>query len=339
MKLTYLQLASHLNQSLASIYLLSGDELLLKQEAIYAIRKAAKLAGFCERIRLTKDAGFEWEQLYLSLYSLSLFAEKRLLELDLRDTTPNQTASAVLKEYALQPNAENILLIDMGKIDDKIAKSAWYRALEKSGIVITIWPIPREQFPQWIIQRAKRYKLSLQQDGAYLISDYVEGNLVAAAQVIEKLYLLAAQAEISLDMIQSILADESRFTIFDFIDSFIALDASRTLHILESLRMNGTDPTLILWGITRELRMLATLSQDIKQGQSCEMLFQKHRIFSRRQPLVRQFLNRIPLKDCFHGISLAGEMDKLIKGAIPGNIWHSLQLFCVRFNLPSGKRV
>jgi len=336
MKLTYFQLEPHLNKTLSSVYLVSGDELFLKNEAINLIRKTAKRAGFHERIRLSPETGFAWEQLYPLLYSPSLLAEKRLLELDFRDTTPNNTASAILKEYSSQPSTDNVLLVDIGKVNDKIAKSAWYRSLEKIGIVITIWPIPHEQLPPWIIQRAKKYKLSLQQDAAQLLADYVEGNLIAAAQAIEKIYLLTHRKEeiqpsIDVEIVQSILADESRFTIFDFTDSLIASDPSRTLHILESLRLDGTEPILILWSITRELRLMATLSQEIKQGEKHELLFQKHRIFSRRQAAVRCFLNRYNTFDCWHALLKTAEIDRLIKGATAGNIWNNLQLFCLRF--------
>lgn len=336
MKLTYSQLESHLNKSLSSIYLVSGDELLLKNEAIHLIRKTAKQAGFQERIRLSSETVSTGDELYPLLYSPSLLAEKRLLEFDFRDTTPNKTASTILKEYAHQPSPDNLLLLDIGKIDDKIAKSAWYRALEKTGVVITIWPIAREQLPSWLIERARKYKLSLQPNAAQLLADYVEGNLVAAAQAIEKIYLLTIRSAkenlptINIEVVQAVLADESRFTIFDLTDSFLAGDASRTLHILEGLRKEGTEPVLILWSICRELRLMAMLSQEIRQGEKYETLFQKHRIFSRRQPAVRRFLNRFNTEDCCHALLKAADIDLLIKGALTGDIWDNLQLFCLR---------
>lgn len=330
MKLTYFQLEPHLSKKLSAAYIISGEELLLKQDASHLIRKAAKNAGFNERIHLTPESGFDWEQLYSLLYSTSLFAEKRLIELDFREITPPKTAGIILQEYAKNPSPNNLLVIDIGKIDDKIAKSAWYSALEKVGMVITIWPIPREQLPQWIIQRAKKYKLNINQDAANLLSDYIEGNLVAAAQAIEKLYLLKPSQSIDIDLINTILTDESRFTIFDFIENLIAGNKSRSLHILDTLKTEGTEPVLILWGITRELRLLAELAQQFKQGLTFETIFQKYRIFARRQPAIRHFLTKTSVADSWHLLTLAANLDKVIKGAIPGNAWESLQLFCLR---------
>lgn len=330
MKLTYFQLEPHLAKQLATVYIVSGDELLLKQDAIHLIRKAAKLAGCSERIRFTPEAGLDGEQLYTELYSTSLLAEKRLLELDFRDSTPNKTASTILQEYAKNPSPDNVLLIDIGKIDDKIAKSAWYKALEKTGIVIAIWPIPREQLPQWINNRAKKYKLQINHDAVNLLADYVEGNLIAAQQTIEKMYLLQPQTPIDIALIKMILTDESRFTIFDFIENLIAGEASRALHILENLHAEGTEPVLILWGITRELRLLANLAQQRKSGETYENIFQKQRIFSRRQAAVRRFLTRFTAEDCWQHLMHAAEIDHIIKGATPGNVWDGLQLFCLR---------
>lgn len=330
MKLTYFQLEPHLAKNLASLYIVSGDELFLKQEAISLIRKAGKLAGFTERTRLTPVAGFDWDSLYTLLHARSLLAEKQIIELDFRDITPNKTASQILQDYAKNLSNDQLVIIDLSKVDDKIAKSAWYKALEKVGMVVTIWPLPREQLPGWILQRTKKYKLQMSADAANLLADFVEGNLIAAAQTIEKIYLLKPEGVVDIDLIKAILTDESRFTIFDFIEHIIGKDIARTLHILESLKADGTEPTLILWGITRELRLLADLAEQRKRGETFETLFQKHRIFSRRQTAIRQFLTRFSADDCCRFLTHAAETDRIIKGIAPGGVWDHLQLFCLR---------
>jgi DNA polymerase-3 subunit delta len=330
MKLTYFQLETHLTKSLATIYIVSGDEILLKQDACTMIRKAAKSNGHNEQIRITTETGFDWDQLYPLLHSTSLFNEKQLIELNFSDSTPPKAAGAILQEYAKQPTPSTILLINVGKIDDKISRSAWYTALEKAGMHIAIWPIPREQLPQWIMQRAKRYKLDLKLDAANVLAEYFEGNLVAAAQAVEKIYLLKPTQAIDTDFISSVLTDESRYNLFEFIDCLIAGNLSRTLHILNSLKNDGTEPVLILWAITRELRLLADMALQLKQGKSPDEAFQKHRIFAKRQPAIRRFLNKVSPENCWQHLHHATQVDKIIKGASPGNTWDALQMLCLR---------
>ena len=141
MKLTPAQLDAHLTKNLAPVYLIGGEEIILKQDTCNAIRQAAKQAGFTERQRLTPDSGLTPDQLYTTLYARSLLAEKRLLEFDFTNAAPNKAASTVLQDYASNLVSDNVLLIHLAKIDDKITKSAWYKALEKIGVVRTLWPI------------------------------------------------------------------------------------------------------------------------------------------------------------------------------------------------------
>lgn len=332
MKLTIFQLEAQLNKQQLPIYLLHGDEWLIKHDNANLIRKAANKAGFLEHIRVTPENGYDWEDFYTLLYSNSLFASKRLIDLDFRDNTPNKEAIATLSDYAKSPINDIVLLIQTAKLDDKATKSSWYKALETIGAVLPIWPMSREQMPQWLIQRAKKYKLQLNPAAAQLLTDYVEGNLSAAAQIIEKAFLLKPEHEITTDLLQQILTDESRFSVFDLVDAMVSAQASRALHILQTLQADGIDPVLVLWGLTREFRIMAELAQSSKQGIPLETTLQKHRIFPKRQAAVRRFVTRHTAEECQHYLLAAAKIDANLKGAEAGDPWQSLQLLCLRAN-------
>lgn len=341
MKLTYFQLETHLAKqprtevgiTLAPIYIVCGEELLLKQDAIQLIRKKAQQQGFNERVKLSSEESKDAEQLYTLLHSNSLLADKQLVELDFRHAAPSKMMGQILQEYSECPSSNHVLLIDMGKPDDKISRSAWYKSLDKIGMIITLWPLPREQLPQWISQRAKKYKLTIDPEATNLLADYAEGNLGAAAQALEKLYLHpnASQSVVDASLVKTILTDESRYSIFDFVENLIAGRPARTLHILQSLRQEGAEPTLVLWAITRELRLLADLATQIQQGVAIDSLWQKYRIFFRRQAAIKKFLMHFSSKDCLHHLTAAADIDSVIKGAISGNSWEKLADFCLRF--------
>lgn len=331
MKMMPRELELQLKQSkLANAYLLAGEEIILKDEAKTALRAAAKRAGFTERVRIAPEAGFDWDILYTELFAPSLMAERRIVELDFREQLPNKTATPVLQAFAEKPASDVLLIIDLPKLDDKINRSAWFKALDKIAPCITYWPIAREQLPQWISDRAKQKKLALTSDAARLLSDYVEGNLGAGAQLIEKLELLNPPTPINGEAVLTLLADESRFTVFDVAESMIAGDTKRALHQLQQLKADGTESLLVLWAITRELRLLNTLCSARAKGAAYEQLFQQHRIFARRQKAVRRFLERFQQHHCQEFLASALQIDRQIKGIAAGNPWEGLALFCCR---------
>lgn len=332
MKLTYFQLEQQISKQLAPAYIIGGDELLARQDAATLVRKAAKTAGFTERVKLAPEAGFDWEQLYSLLNSGSLLSDKRIIELDFSTALPNKAAAPILCDYAERHSPDVLLLITTGKIDDKLSKTAWFKALDKIGVSVAIWPVTRDQLPQWINARAKKYKLQIQPDAVNLLADFVEGNLAAAAQAIEKLYLLRSETAIDCAMVETALTDESSFNVFDLVEHSLAGDKARTLHILDNLKNDGTEATLVLWSLTRELRLLADMTREQKEGKTLEYLFQKYRIFTKRQPAMRRAINRTTPEKCWQQLNYAAHVDTLIKGAAPGNAWNALQMLCLRLS-------
>jgi len=320
MKLALAQLEAHLSKPLHSIYIIASDELLLVQEAADLIRHAASLAGFTERTLISVDPGSDWgKSLYSNTHSLSLFAEKRFVELNLHNAKFNATTTKSLQEYAQNPPSDTLLLIRTNKIDSKTEKSAWFQALEKKSIFLSLWPIPALQLPQWIMQRAKKLGLSITKQTAELIAQQTEGNLLAASQEIEKLSLLASTSDIE------ITTDNAHFDVFDLVDSVITSNHSRSLRILKNLAAEDTEPTLVLWALTREFRTMTEMFYQIKQGATIASLLSKFHIYEKRQAMVRHFLQKQSLQKCLDLLLNASQIDHIIKGASPGNVWDELE--------------
>lgn len=326
MKLPYQQLTQHLAKSLAPIYLVSGDELLLVQETVDFIRAAAQKAGFSERTRIPVEAGSDWAKLlYANAHSMSLFAEQRILELDLRGVKLNQANSEILTNYAENPAEQTLLIIQTGKLDQKTEQTRWYKSIDKKGIAIPIWPVTTEQLPQWIIQRAKKANLTLTNQAAGWLAERVEGNLFAAAQEIEKLALLQPNGIVDEDILEKQVMNHARFDIFNLVDSFLLGNSKRSLLILNNLFDEDTEPTLIMWAITRELRSMAELLKQVKQGAALSSLFSQFRIWEKRQPPVRAFLKRATPSQCWDWLLHAAKIDRIIKGAEIGKVQDELE--------------
>ena len=233
MKLSPAQLGKHLQGTLAPIYVVCGDEHLLCQEACDAIRAATRAQGFSERQVFHVETGFDWGQLIEAGASLSLFAEKRLIELRIPNGKPGDKGAAALLDYLARPAEDTVLLISLPKLDGSTQKTKWAKALidGKDVQFLQIWPVDAAQLPQWIRQRLAQAGLSADQEAVELIAARVEGNLLAAAQEIEKLKLLADAGQISADTVQAAVADSARYDVFGLIDAALHGQAAHALHV------------------------------------------------------------------------------------------------------------
>ncbi|GLK91842.1 DNA polymerase III subunit delta [Pseudomonas turukhanskensis] len=325
MKLAPAQLAKHLQSSLAPVYAISGDDPLLCQEAADAIRAATRSQGFPERQVFNADASFDWGTLLQAGNSLSLFAEKRVLELRIPNGKPGDKGTAALLEYLARPPEDTLLLISLPKLDGSTQKTKWAKAVidGPNAQFVQIWPVEVHQLPQWIRQRMSQAGMTATQEAVDLIAARVEGNLLAAAQEIEKLKLLAEGNQIDAGTVQAAVADSARYDVFGLIDAALNGEATHALRTLEGLRGEGVDSTVVLWALARELRLLANIAQQYGQGIPLEKAFSQARppVWDKRRPLVSKALQRHPAARWNKMLQDAQRIDAQIKGQAAGDPW------------------
>lgn len=345
MKISPAQLAKQLKGQLAPVYVVSGDDPLLCQEAADAIRRTARAQGFGERQVFNAEAGFDWGLLYEAGASLSLFAEKRLLELRIPNGKPGDKGAAAILEYLRRPAEDSLLLISLPRLDASGQKSKWAKALLDGPQVqfVQIWPVDAQHLPQWIRQRLAQAGLSASQEAVELIAARVEGNLLAAAQEVEKLKLLAESNQLDVDTVQAAVADSARFDVFGLIDCALRGEAAHALRMLDGLRGEGVETPVILWALARELRLLAGLAQQYGQGVPLERAFAQARppVWEKRRPLLAKALQRHPSGRWNELLLEAQQIDAQIKGQAEGDPWNGLAQLALgiagqRLPLPSG---
>lgn len=329
MKLKPEQLAEQLKRGLAPVYWLSGDEPLLLQECADAIRHLAHKNGFSEREIFHADKDLNWDLLLESANSLSLFAEKKILDVRLSTGKLSADGAEALGTFYKMAPADLLLLISSPKIDKNSQKSAWYKALDKHGTHIEIWPITAQQLPGWIMARLKQQGLRAHPDVGRLLAERVEGNLLAAAQEIEKLKLLSNSSDITLDMITTV-SDHARYDVFILVDSILMGDIKRVVKILSGLRAEGVEPSIVLWALCRELRQLITIAHEVNQGGSIDGICQKMYVFSKHIPLIKQALKRQSASQLEAILQIGSTVDKSIKGLHSANPWDELSTMSLR---------
>ena len=318
------QLNAQLKKGLAPVYFVSGDEPLLVQEACDAIRAAARQAGCSEREVHHVETGFDWQGFLQAGDAMSLFADRKLIELRLPTGKPGDKGSKALQAYADRPSEDNILLIISGKLEGSQRNTKWYKALDKAGATVTIWPMDVRQLPGWAMRRMKDKGLQPSQDAVALLVERVEGNLLACAQEIEKLLLLHGEGKIDVDQVAASVADSSRFDIYKLVDGALQGDAARTSRIINGLKGEGVEPVLVLWALSREIRAMESMAFGISQGANLGQVLAKHRVWDKRKPLVQSGLKRHPLPAWQAMLKRCAEVDGMIKGGRPGNVWDEL---------------
>jgi DNA polymerase III subunit delta len=312
------QLQAALARGLASTYLISGDEPLSVGESADAVRAAARKAGYADRTVFFIDRGFAWDDLRHATRALSLFSERRLFELRMPSGKPDKGAP-VLLDIAEQPPPDVMCLIITDKLDRKASEAPWVRAVERQGVWIPIWPVNTASLPAWLHHRARGLNLSLDPDAAQLIVERVEGNLLAAKQELDILALLANGAPISAQLVMRTVGDSARYDVFQLAEAAAAGDAPRAMRILVGLRNEGTEPTLILWALVRELRGLwQTRERDRLGSHSAGAGWNQA---ARPSPSALKRIGKMPLARL---LRQAGQADRIIKGIAPGDPWSAI---------------
>ena len=342
MKLQFRQLANHLNRELSSAYLIAGDEPLLVTQALDRIRAAAKQRGFEERALHIVERSFRWPELEAASDNLSLFAARRILELRLPSPRPGDAGARCIRSLLARPDPDRLLIVSVnGKLNSAAARSAWVKAMDQHGAVIDIWPIERSELPRWVAERARELHLELTTAAAELLADRVEGNLLAADQELIKLSLTMGQARIDETAILNAVANSARFDVFRLSDAMISGDASRALRVLHGLRLEGVQPALVSWALSREIILLTRLKYSSLHGENIDNALSRHGVWRRRQPAVKQAMQRLNWNRLRDLLALAADADSTIKGVKPGDPWDTLTTLVISTfdkQPPSSKR-
>ncbi len=325
MRLKPEQLDRHLRQGrLAPIYLLTGDEPLQLNEALDGLREHARSEGYRERVVMDVERGFDWSRLRQESGNLSLFAERRLLELRLGTAKPGREGAAALQDYAAGPAEDTLLLISAAKLDRAAQNSKWFKALEAAGVVIPIWPVAAADLPGWLERRARVLNLQLGSGVAELIAERVEGNLLAAAQELELLRLLRGEGGIDRDTVLAAVSDSARFDVFGLIDAALQGDSAHALRSLRGLRSEGVEAAVLAWALDREVRILHGLSRRLATGAGLGQIMRQARIWPKRQGPVGSALKQLTAGDWDCLLYAAGQVDRMLKGALDGDVWQCL---------------
>lgn len=326
MRLTPNELPAALERGLAPLYLLSGAEPLLLDEAVDRVRAAARDCGFSERSLHLADARFNWNELHADACSQSLFASRRLVEVRMPGGKPGAAGAKVLKELSGAVPEDTLIMVVAGALDRNARRSAWVGALEKSGTWVDAPLLSVREQRGWIRDRLASEGFQPDEAAVALLAERTEGNLLSARQQIDKLALAHDPGPLSVDAVMEAIADASRFDVFQLGSAALGQDLRRTARILAGLRRERAPLTLILWVLVRDITTLADLYWRTARGDSLPAAMGALRVWSSRKAEFRSALKRHGARSIRRLLVRSARADQVVKGARPGEPWTELQL-------------
>ncbi|MEP6882700.1 MAG: DNA polymerase III subunit delta [Dokdonella sp.] len=315
---------------LKPVWLIAGAEHLLVMEAADRLRARARELGYAEREIHDVDHRFNWDELAMSGAALSLFATLRVIELRMPTGKPGKEGSAAISAWCADPPPDTLLLITAQEWS-KSHEGAWYSAVERAGVAMPVWPIKREEMSGWISARMKSRGLKATPDAIELLAERIEGNMLAAAQEIDKLALLVGDSLLDIDTLEASVADDARFDAFRLTDAAIAGDATRALRIVEGLRIEGAEAIPLLGWLLKELRVLYRLANA---GSNINQAFKTERIWDAKQAGFKRALKAGDAAHWERCIIHLGRIDRIAKGRGAGDVWREIERLITAIAIP-----
>ena len=322
MQVPALQLPTQLQRGLKTLYTLHGDDPLLQQEAADAIRTAARAQGHSERSVFTvAGAHFDWSAVMAAGGSLSLFADKQLVEIRIPSGKPGKEGSVALQQIAAGAagNDSTLTLVLLPRLDAATQKSAWFGALDAHGVTVRIDPVERAQLPGWIAQRLQQQgqRVAAGEPGQRILAfmaDRVEGNLLAAHQEIQKLALLYPQGELSFEQVESAVLNVARYDPFKLAEAVLDGQPARVQRMLDGLQAEGEAAVLVHWALADDIRALNRVKRAVADGRPLPMVLREQRIWGAKEKRFERVLPRLGPAQLAQWLQDAHKVDGIVKG-------------------------
>jgi DNA polymerase-3 subunit delta len=309
------RIASHLSgEPLRPAYLVAGPEVLLVLEAADAVRAAARAQGIDEREVHDMDGrDADWGGLAASIRAPSLFASRRLIEVRLPTGKPGSEGSKLVCEFCAEPPKDVVLLV-IANDWSRQHPGKWTEAIGRVGHACIAWQVKPHELQGWIDRRLRSRGVKAAPDAAARLSQRIEGNLLAAAQEIDKLALLmegdAATQALDADAMDALVADSARFDVFRLVDAALNGHAPQVSRMLAGLRAEGEAVPALMGMVVKELQSVATLARARNFAAECKAL----RIWESKQAVYKRALSKHPPERWQRFLAEAGRVDRIAKG-------------------------
>jgi DNA polymerase-3 subunit delta len=315
--------------SIPPVAALLGNEIFFITRIGDLWRTGGKDQGFSERLILDQSESDIANRVLNELETLSLFADRTLVELRLSKTTLDKPLRAVLEQWIQNSPNDKRLLISGPKLGKSESSAAWYKLLERSNTLIDANHIPSYQFAKWLDSELTKHQMKLDSAAKIAMQEHTQGNLLAASQVIERLKLIESDlidgSSLPLEKVLEVVTQSAKYTVYDLIDLALKEDIASLNRTTDLLKAEGIEAMTALWAISRELDILLQITYLIDHGESINQAIGALRVWRSREGLVRGAVNRLSLTQLRKLLALCHDIDRNIKGATREPAWSMIK--------------
>ncbi len=329
MLIKYQALIPQLQKKLHALYVLTGSDHYLLNDAAFQIKKAWRERGETDEKILYLYASADWSTLQSEANSYSLFAKQVLLDARFEKKSIDAAGKAVLVQYLQNVNPRCLIILHANAIP---AKQLQWLSNNEQVTLVQITPLTGPALQQWIAAQLQQRSIRFDPKVPGLIHQYTQGNLLGCAQIIEKLSLISNKSSLlMLEDVQAQLVDQCEYQLYELGEACLNANAEKALHLLRQSCNNRIEPTLILWLLTQEVRLLIQLAHAMKQQMAFVTACNQHKIWPQRTKLYEAALTRLPLIKLYQLLQHCKELDGQIKSNQSQQIWHGLEQLALEF--------
>lgn len=321
---------------IALCYLIHGGEPLQTEEIVGEICHQAYKEGYNKRVAFDVNAHFNWDELLNKCQSLDMFAERMLLDIRFTNDTINKQAQQVLEQVLQRQDPNHCIIIRAPKLKASTLNSNWVKLIQKHGKVHIAKPIATNMWTVWLTKRLQKAGFNPTPETLALIAKCYAGNLLAASQFIEKITMALPLGSLTVNQIREFIDNSSQFSIFELSNHIMLQQTEKAIEICKALQRDGTDPILVLWAISRDIRNLLRLKHAITQNKSFADTAKQLGIWQIDIQATRNATERLTSDTLEHLLRLSKQADIMCKGFVTGNVWELLITMCT---IISGKRI
>ena len=329
MIIKYPMLTAALKKRCAPMYIISGQEPYLVQQAVSQIKHAWQhhTQQDTEETILTLQQATDWANSFEEANSYALFTTHRLLDLRFEKKSLDADSKKRIQAYLEHPNLRCLLMIQAPLL---AAKTLQTLAQHENLVHVTITALNAQGLKQFIGDALKKHGMSYEPQVPELIFRYNQNNLLACHQIIEQLALIHQPPKpITCPIVMDYLRDQGDFSIYELGDALLAGQTAQAIRMLRQIIQSQQEPTLILWVLAQEIRKLIQLHHLSQQAIPFHAACQQLNIWSQKIENYQKSYQRLSLKTLFSLLQQCQSIDEQLKSNRQSTLWHTIERLCL----------